>query len=279
MDCLAELGEFAEGFAWGEEAARIAKDAADPLGAILSQSRLGHLALRQGALERAITVLEPAYAHCRSADIPLFLPAIMEFLGLAYALSGWVTEALHLLDQVVVSEDPGGGSNSLMINLGEAYLLAGRAEHARQLAERALVLSRDRKERGVQAWTLRLLGEIALNGHPSDVILAEPHYRQALTLAEELSMRPLVAHCHAGLGTLYIKTGHLEQARTALSTAIALYRAMAMTFWLSQTEATLAQVLGMFPEVAHPAEGPIRHLKVPLQLPKTPGAGGVMPND
>jgi hypothetical protein len=35
----------------------------------------------------------------------------------------------------------------------------------------------------------------------------------------------------------------LEQAHTALSAAIALYRAMAMTFWLSQMEAVLAQVL------------------------------------
>jgi tetratricopeptide (TPR) repeat protein len=278
MDCLAELGEFAEGVAWGEEAASIARDAANPSGAILSQSRLGHLALQQGELERAMAVLEPAYAHCRAADLPLFLPAIMEFLGLAYALSGRVTAALHLLDQVVVSEDPGGGSNSQMISLGEAYLLAGRAEYARQLAERALVLSRDRKERGVQAWALRLLGAIALHSHPPDVALAETHCRQALALAEELGMRPLQAHCHRGLGTLYTTTGRWEQARTELSAAIALYRAMAMPFWLPQTEATLAQVLGMFPEVAHPTEGPIRHLKVPVKVTKTPEVRGITPN-
>ncbi len=52
---------------------------------------------------------------------------------------------------------------------------------------------------------------------------------------------PAVAHCHAGLGTLYTTTGHWEQARTELSAAITLYRAMAMTFWLPQTEATLAR--------------------------------------
>jgi Flp pilus assembly protein TadD len=68
--------------------------------------------------------------------------------------------------------------------------------------------------------------------------------RQALTLAEELGMRPLQAHCHRGLGTLYAKIDSREQARTALATAIALYRAMDMTFWLPQTEAALAQVEG-----------------------------------
>jgi len=83
-------------------------------------------------------------------------------------------------------------------------------------------------------------------------------------------MRPLVAHCHAGLGTLHTTTGRWEQARTELAAAIALYRAMAMTFWLPQTEAALAQVLGMCPEVAHPTEGPIRHLTVPVQVTQTP---------
>jgi hypothetical protein len=55
-------------------------------------------------------------------------------------------------------------------------------------------------------------------------------------------MRPLVAHCHLGLGRLYAQTSRGEQARTALSTAIDLYRAMDMTFWLPQAEATLARV-------------------------------------
>ena len=57
-------------------------------------------------------------------------------------------------------------------------------------------------------------------------------------------MRPLVAHCHRGLGTLYAATSQRDQARTALSTAIAMYRAMDMTFWLPQAEAALAQVEG-----------------------------------
>ena len=73
---------------------------------------------------------------------------------------------------------------------------------------------------------------------------AVTHYQQALTLAEELGMRPLQAHCHRGLGTLYAKIDRPEQARPELSTAIALYRTMDMTFWLPQTEAALAQVEG-----------------------------------
>ena len=89
------------------------------------------------------------------------------------------------------------------------------------------------------AW--RRPGHVTL---PPDAAPAEAHYQQALALAEELGMRPLVAHCHLGLGRLYGQTGRREAARAALATAIDLYRAMDMTFWLPQAEAALAQVEG-----------------------------------
>ena len=128
------------------------------------------------------------------------------------------------------------------LSLGEAQVRAGRLEEAQALAERALALAREHQERGNEAYALRLLGEIAAQRDPPERELAAAHYQQALALAEELGMRPLQAHCHRGLGTLYAATGQREQARTALSTAIALYRDMDMTFWLPQTEAALAQV-------------------------------------
>ena len=121
-------------------------------------------------------------------------------------------------------------------------MLAGRLEEAQALAERALALTRAHQERGNEAYALRLLGEITARRGPPERALAEGHYHQALALASELGMRPLLAHCHLGLGTLYVKTGKREQARLELSTAIALYHAMDMTFWLPQAEAALAQV-------------------------------------
>ena len=57
-------------------------------------------------------------------------------------------------------------------------------------------------------------------------------------------MRPLAAHCHLGLGTLYSQMEQLEEARASLSTAIDMYRSMEMTFWLPQAEAALGQVDG-----------------------------------
>jgi tetratricopeptide (TPR) repeat protein len=126
--------------------------------------------------------------------------------------------------------------------LGEAHLLAGRPEEAQALAQRALALARAHEERGHQAQALRLLGAIAGQGTPPHTEEAETRYRQARALAEELGMRPLQAHCHQGLGMLYATMGQQEQARAELSTAIAMYQSMDMTFWLPQTETALAQV-------------------------------------
>jgi hypothetical protein len=80
--------------------------------------------------------------------------------------------------------------------------------------------------------------------HRGDLCLRCFHYRQALALADKLGLRPLVAHCHRGLGMLYGTLGQQEPACRERSTTIELYRAMDMTFWLPQAEAALTQVEG-----------------------------------
>jgi tetratricopeptide (TPR) repeat protein len=243
--CLAELGAFSEGSAHGEEAVRIAEAVDHPVSLIWAYLGVGFLSLRQRDFSRAIPGLERGLDLCRVYNIPLWFPETAAALGCAYAFAGRIAEALPLLEQAEQSGAAMGqmGGHALRVGyLSEAYLLAGRMQEAVQLAGRALDLSRDYKERGHEAWALRLLGEIATHQKPPEIALAAHHYRQALALAEELDMRPLVAHCHLGLGTLYAKTGQREQARPELSTAITMYRAMEMTFWLPQAEGALAQV-------------------------------------
>jgi tetratricopeptide (TPR) repeat protein len=126
-----------------------------------------------------------------------------------------------------------------VVELGEAYLLAKRLEEAHASADRAVTLARERGERGNEAWALRLLGEIASHRGPLEVETAEAHYRQAMALATELGMRPLVAHCHLGLGRLYRRTGDATKAQEPLTTAATMYREMGMGFWLEKAEAEL----------------------------------------
>jgi tetratricopeptide (TPR) repeat protein len=154
-----------------------------------------------------------------------------------------MTEALPLLEQVQQTAPlPSPLAALVVVWLGEIALHAGRVASSRALAEQALKLAQDRQERGNHAWALRLLGTLAVRGDSPNMAQARDYYEQAMALTEELGMLPLQAHCHLGLGTLYARTGQREQARTALSTAIKLYRAMEMTFWLPQAETALAQV-------------------------------------
>jgi DNA-binding phage protein len=112
-------------------------------------------------------------------------------------------------------------------------------EEAQAFAERVLTLGRAHQEQGNEAYTLHLLGGIAAHRHLSEVAQAEDYYRQGLDLARELGMRPLLAHCHRGLGTLYEKSDRRAQARAALAVVIGLYRGMGMPFWLPEVEGLL----------------------------------------
>jgi tetratricopeptide (TPR) repeat protein len=244
--CLATLGEFVEGITHAEEAVRLAEAVNNPLSLTLACRAVGSLHLSKGELARAIAALQRGQDLCQVANVQVWLPPTAAALGYTYALAGCLAEAVPLLEQAVEQDTSwrGGGYVLGVAWLGETYLLANRMEEARTRATRALALSQTRKERGNEAWTLRLLGDIAAHSVPLEVEQAETYYRQVLILAEELGMRPLQAHCHRGLGTLYAATGQREQARAALSTAMEMYRAMDMTFWLPQTEAALAQVEG-----------------------------------
>jgi tetratricopeptide (TPR) repeat protein len=243
---LAECGAFTEGKAPAEEGVRIAEAADHPFSRVVMYSDVGYRSLRQGDFHQAIPMLERALDLAQAAHLRVLVPLAAAFLGAAYALAGRTAKALPLLEQAVEQTITirNMRHHALQVAwLSEAYLLASRLDEAYTQAQHALEFSRAHQERGYEAYALRLLGEVAARREPSEATPAQAAYRQALALAEALGMRPLQAHCHLGLGTLYLKLGRAEQACAALSTAISLYRAMDMTFWLPQAEAALAQAV------------------------------------
>jgi tetratricopeptide (TPR) repeat protein len=247
---LSALGAFAEGRRHGEEALRLATLGGRGVTPILAHAGLGNLYLAQGDLEHTIRVCDQGLALCRASGIRNILPQIVACLGYAYALQGRLTEGCALL-QEGISEDirTGGmlGLASRVAWLSEVCRLAGRSEEAWQHARQALDLARQQKARREEVFALHQLGVVLAHTAPPDVAQAEAYYQQALTLADELGMCPLRAHCHCGLGMLYAASGQQELARAELSTAIEMYRTMEMTFWLPQVERVLAQV-GQVPD-------------------------------
>jgi tetratricopeptide (TPR) repeat protein len=238
----------------GAEAIQMAEAAGHPYSLIHACYGHGLLHLRRGDLDRAIPVLEQGLDVCQAWGLhALSFHGVASFLGAAYVLAGRVAEALPLLERVVQQTDAMGVVFDHVLGvipLGEGYLRAGRIEDALQQAQHAVEVCRQHHQRGHEAWALRLLGEVATRCNPPEVAQATGYYQQALTLADALGMRPLVAHCHHGLGRLYSQTGRGAQARAALTTAIDLYRAMDMTFWLPQAEAHYQQALALADELS-----------------------------
>ena len=240
---LSAFGAFAEGRRHGEEALRLAMLAGRGSTPIAAHACLGELSLAQGDLEHAIRLLDQGLALCRASGNHDWLRLIAASLGSASALQGRLAEGRALLEEAISESIRTGARNAHWVaRLSEVCRLAGRGEEAWQHACQALDLARQQKDRGGEAHALYQLGAVHAHAAPHDAEQAEAHYQQALALAEELGMRPLVAHCHLGLGQLYGQIGQRDQARAALTAAIDLYRAMDMTFWLPQAEAALAQM-------------------------------------
>ena len=163
-------------------------------------------------------------------------------LGLGYAMSGRIAEALRVLSEVAertASMKLGWGNSPWLAWMAQAYLFAGHLAEATRLASRTLEISRERMERGQQSWALWLLAECVSRRGVPGAQEAEDRSRDALALGRESGMRPLLAHCHLGLGKLYRRTDTRQQAEDHLATATTMYREMGMRFWLDQAEAEL----------------------------------------
>ena len=215
---LSALGAFAEGRRHGEEAVRLATLAGRSDLPSVARACLGLLYLAQGDLEHAMRVFEPGLALGRASGDRNWLRTIVGGLGYAYALQGRLAEGRTLLEEAVSDSLSTGGACRAVhwAWLSEGCRLGGHGAEAWQHARQALDLAQQQKDRGEEALALHQLGVVHAHADPPDVVQAEASYRQALALAEELGMRPLQAHCHRGLGTLYATTGQREQARAAL---------------------------------------------------------------
>ena len=232
---LAELGEFPEALVVAQEAIRLAQAAQHPYGLALAHLGLGGTLVRQGRMAEATVVLERGLALTR--DAPFLHPPMAADLGLTYMLAGRQEAGIELGEQAVRHAEEMGrlGRLSLIVtHLGELYFLAGRRRDALAQAERALRLASERMERGNEVYARCLVGLIAAESDPPDVVEAHAQLGQAIALAEALEMRPLLARCHLGLGRLARRRAEADAAARHLDTATRLLRAMEMEFWLNR---------------------------------------------
>jgi hypothetical protein len=162
---------------------------------------------------------------------------VLAQLGEPSGAASRLEEGEQLLGRQAISGSV-GSQGWAMLSVGRACQLLGRLEEGRRIGE---VVASSRALHGLVAHALNLLGDIATHPDLFDAETGEGHYRKALALAEPRGMRPLVAHCHLGLGKLYRQTGKREQAQEHLTTATTMYREMDMTFWLEKAEAEMGE--------------------------------------
>jgi class 3 adenylate cyclase/tetratricopeptide (TPR) repeat protein len=234
---MALRGQFDEADSMAQEGLRLAEAAGYPADIAGAMWSLGYSRLQRGDLGSAVVILERAHAMVNDTSTIVWWGPTQGCLGYACALHGDIDRGARLLEAVT---EPGAiesqiGMCELLACLAEVYLLGGRFEEADRAAQRGLALSRQRGERGAQALTLRALAEVAARRGPNEP-QAVQFFGEALALADASVMRPLVAHCHLGLGKLHRRTGKREQAREHLTTATTMYREMDMRFWLEQAE-------------------------------------------
>ncbi len=242
---LIEVGEFVPAMDRAKEAIRIGEAADAAFHLVHGHFALGFAHLCKGDLERAVPVLERGLGIARARSVSFMEPLLCSAVGAAYAQSGRIAEGLSLLELGLGGAARMGHKGFVLYLrrwLAAGYLLAERQTDAATLALESLEAARQVGRTAREAHARSMLGHIAASAQPPQIEEAEAHYRAALALAEPRGMRPLVAHCHLGLGKLYLRTGKREQAKEHLTTAVTMFREMDMQFWLEQAGAEMREL-------------------------------------
>lgn len=146
-----------------------------------------------------------------------------------------LAESEQLAEELANRDAPGGARGTRLQVLGRACLALGRLHEAQTLGERAVEASPHQPGYAAHAW--HLLGDVATHADLFDAEHALGCYREALARAEPRGMRPLIAHCHLGIGRVHRRVGKRDQASEHLAMAETMYRDMGLSYWLGQAEA------------------------------------------
>ena len=229
---LAELGKFDNIEEVGQEAVEIAEQVRNVFTLTFVYNFLAMAHLRLGNFETALPLIEKGHELCRFTKMHSMYSYTVGSLGYAYLLANEPRRALTVLEEGAKEDNLQASFwpvHTLTV-LADAYRAVGDISLATETVERALKLSDEREELGFGAWAMFVMAGIKYaSKQPTD---ANQWYRQALQQAFNLSMRPLMAHCHRGLANSYLHLGDKKEAKIENDAAHKIYSSLKMTFWL-----------------------------------------------
>jgi tetratricopeptide (TPR) repeat protein len=245
---LAHLGRFSEAAEYEAEGLRLAEPTDHPY--TVGQPHMAATVFRilKGDWVQARSLADRAAVALRTRNVAVLLSTCIACsvwvrvqLGETTDVLDLLREAEHLLEDTRARHAITGSRGSIhgwdYHLLGRAWLQLDRPDDAQRLCDRAIESSPP----GYAPYPLHLLGDIVTHPDRFDPEGGEAHYRNALALAKARGMRPLIAHCHLGLGKLFQRTGKRSGAEQHLAAAAAMYRDMGMSFYLEEAHAALGR--------------------------------------
>jgi len=213
---LGEIGAFEEGIALGCESLQLETIRDRPVPHSMLLIGLGELYCSRGDFAAASDALERALALVRRYELHTSAFPVLRTLGYAYAMGGRAAHGRGLLEEAfAIAESLSHRrphATRVLEKLGRVCLIDGKPEEAREYAVRALTRARERGERSIEAYAVRLLADVEAQANSTESEVAALHYREAIALGTELGMRPLVARCYRGLGELLRRFGRKAPA-------------------------------------------------------------------
>jgi class 3 adenylate cyclase/tetratricopeptide (TPR) repeat protein len=237
---LADLGEFDRADACLDRARAQADLARHPYSQAIAWTLTGAVWYARGQIDRAVPTLARSLELCEQASLTVWQPIPATVLGACLIALDRKDDGMALLRDGVRRAESLGVMAYLsrwMLHLAEGLLMTGDVAAARATADRAMALALAHGERAHEAMAWRVLADVSAKEASFDA--ARQAYEQALTLTDELGLRPQMARAHFDLGRLQRRLGHLRDAEDHLARAIVLFADMGMRSWLEMSQPEL----------------------------------------
>jgi len=237
---LACLGDFGGGLAMTADALRVAEAAAHPYSVAVAVQGAGFPHVVRGDVPHALQWLARAVDIARTGGFAVLRVLGEIFLGRVLSLAGRHDEAVAML------EDGAAYAESIQYRawqalnltwLGDANRRAGRVAHGMATVDQALYAAREQGQRAVEAEALLILAAGHAADECPDLEAARSAALQAISLANILGARPLIARGRLTLGHVSQRAGASDHAREYLSLAADMFASMGMDHWLEQVTA------------------------------------------